>query len=1378
MQISSLLNSPSSNEPTVPDTTVAQTTEAETTTTSTTTTTVPPSTGTTRRPLRRRGSTTTTTAPPTVSSSTTQVSARNYSFIRRRRPNYKPNEISDSDSDIDLSRKIRSTTPDSREVEGAKADRETRVSGARRFRSRFQTTRVDDSVSAAASPIARGQFRPRVSPDEVISLTPIDVEPQFVPRQSFASRNENRGFRGRTTAVADSEASAATFEAARPSVVARGRSRYTFSTTTEAAETSIPETTPSPRRPTFARFSPRPFARPSSTAEEIEDVPEENIQAATLRTPPRLPFGRSRPTSTTSSPIQARKLPFTSRFITTPQSLVDNEDYEPENKHDDIHLSESAIEEKEHEENEELEEAPKRRVVIKKFRASTTETSPTETIPIDEDGKRKFRIIRRRPVSTAATTETIISTEAPVPRIRKVIRKKLNKPVEDEPEIIAKSIGSLDTSSSTESITEAANYGDKRRPSTPYATATTTSVAESAKENILETSSESEVVTAKEDDQQSNEEPEENDVDKPPKSELQDQNKPEVVVETEQKTIDLSENKETSETETTTVKIDESSPDTTTVSTTTQTPSSRTRLPYRPQKRIFTSTTEAVPSSSRTFSRKFNPGVYTSPASVPTKSPPSFRPAGARRPTSQLFTRRPFSTARTTTRAEEEEEELYSDEELLEEEPENPFAFVPSGQFYSKRPEFDKENDNEESEELLDEEEETEEEDEPQNRFSVTTRKPFRPKVVNSNTFRTSTSTTELPKQARTSQNKTTIYSRFGGVRPENDTKKRVQNVPVGYSVPDDAKANATLNNDEQKSELTTTETAQYETTTDDDDDDYLSMTETTATGSDTTNTDSISTNTVDAETSTLQMEISTNDYLEYTEQTTYFPTTQDATTSAQSTLYQNTVTNAQTTTQTSPKPTTNAPVKPKVKTQYDKLFSVSRVVEVSSKLDKHRVNKKNETTLIEEGEVMQEKKPIVDKIGEVSRYSLIKIFEDEIPIYLTKLGHVYPVENPPDNLIRIDEARNARALTSYFEPLRENLVASESVNEAYRHVQKATELVKGETAKEIEKVPGDDFLSYVNDKNSDKVEDPLFAQWQFVPAAYENEQNKATKSYEIVTPPSMQSQTNPSTLPLQSLFKTEAPTARKVSDNSQPFVVYSAPVPTQQEEANIVKLEVLKPETGRSIITFAKGQEFSGAPFTEDLTKSPISVSILPQTENPSTTSTTTTESIITMTSPITETTVTETTVFTTTDVPSITETMPEETTTVKLNPVEAKRAKYGLLRRPIIKPANTTRFNIPRPAIKKSNVTVNGNLIKKANKTSTFSPNKSRFSAIRTQNVPVDLKKKPSTRLPKVFTTESPRTTTERKPYFKPGRPTFRPAFVLRRTTVPPTTVIEDSS
>lgn len=1540
MQISSLLNSASSSEIENPETEApAPTTETiETTTTSTTTTTTTTTARTSSLPtrriniIRRRGST--TTPSPASSSTTTQVSPRNYAFVSRQRPLPRPNEISsDSDDSSDLNRKIRSTTPDSREVDGV------RETGTRRFRSRFQTSqaRSDDSVPAAASPVSRGQFRPDVlSPDEVISLTPIDIEPQFVPRQSFSSRTERRFRRPTTPATSapdsapDSEASAATVEARRPNLLPRGRNRFTLSSTTDATVQSVTTTPIGQRRPTFARFTPRPFTRPSPSPTVDDTIAEE---AVTQRIAPRLPFGRTRPPA-----IVARKLPFPSRQTTTPQTVVeddnkddDGDDDEPESRADDILLSESAREEKEHDELEaavEEEEVPRRRVIIKKLRtpgATDGEIISTESVPIDDSGKKRFRVIRRRPTTTTTTPDPEISTEAPSApapqRIRKVIRKKI-RPAEDEPEIIAKSIGSLNNVRS--STTEIFNYGERTKapPTTTSTEAETEPIIEEVTEFYreekkikLENQSENvetkvkspveeapaevsaavepvttkvlDIVDEKQDDKvtlettvapsnvefdlitksevlnsevnpettvevksedgqnvqsESNQNEESKDTTSVSDEEVKvetDSNsgseaKVEVAIASDDKTIDISDNKEVSEAESAVTETEISETETTTASTTLSTsPSSRTRLPYRPRKKLFTPSTEpSVPSSSRTFSRKFNPGAYTSPASA---DRPQFRPSSAvtRRPfSSKIFTRRPF-TPKTTQKVEEDEE--YNDDEVLEEgdEPdqENPFVFVPPNQLFTRKPDSVEEDDDANSEELLEEgegndsDEDGEQEEEGPSKFALSTRRPgFRPRVVNSNTFRTSTTTTEIPRRFGGSQNRTGIVTKFGANRPATD-KKRVQNVPPGYNSPVNAPRpkvavsvlvkNETAQTEKSEDSLATVTTVtNSESTTEDED--YLSATSTTVTDDNelTTSEDGSTTNTIETETVTVQMEVdnSTDDYLEFTEGTTNFPTTQDLTTFAQTEpeikttfvqYYTNAAADTEATTEQLITTTTTVapPVSPIIKTQYNKLFSISRVVEVNSKLDKHRLNKNNETTLIEEGQIMVEKKPVVDKIGEVSRYSLIKIVEDEIPIYLTKFGHVYPVENPPENIIRIDEARNARALNENFADIpKENLVASESVNEAYRHVKQLTDSKDQDGKGIIEHLPNDEFLTYVNDeKKNDRDQDgPLYAQWQFVPAAYENEKVRAAKSYEIVTPRSML--TNPSTLPLEGLFKTETPfKARQVGeDKNQPFVVYSASVPSDQEDANIVKLSVLKPETGRSIITFAKGQEFNGGSAVEEATiKYPISVSVLPQNNVnstlavPSTTSAAVSSTTIISTtstenpsSPIidllsTTQSTTELTSTSTTEPPTPAETLPEETTTLKISPLDAKRAKFPFPRRPFIKPSNFTRPSVAPRTVKKINATSLSNLNQRLNKT-TFSPSKSRFSATRVQNVPIDLKKKSNTPkvAPKIFTTtksyttESPKTTTERKLYFKPIRPNFRPGFIPRKTTPAGTT------
>ncbi|XP_028035978.1 mucin-5AC [Bombyx mandarina] len=1456
VQISSLINSLNSEiDYPVPETTLAQATEpAEaptttsttvTTTTTTTTTAAPSSIPPRRTVLRRRGSTSTTTTTTTASTpvSSTQVSPRNYAF-RRRRPLASQNEISsETEEDVLLSRKIRSTTPDSREVDRAKANRET----GRRYRSRFQARALqnEDSIPAAASPVSS------INTDEVASLTPVDIETQVEPRKSFTPRFERR-FRGRTTvaeAIADSEASAATVEVRRPDFASRGRSRFTLNSTTEpASQASATSSTAGQRRPTFGRLTPRPFARTTSTTVTPDDDYNDEVEPVTSKTPSRLAFGRNRPSAIPRTPlIQARKLPFPTRQSTTQKPIdKENEDYdETETKNDDITLSETTIEEKEvNEEN--TEETPIRRVIIKKVKTPGS-TDNSEAIPVDESGRKRFRIIRRKPIATTTTPEIdeVITSTAAIPRIRKIIRKKI-KPVEKEPKIAT--TASIDDHTPEPLV----NYGEKTKATTESAFTNSPTKLETEgtpepitltvndeqinrnedTENLKDDEKElkTEIVKTNDTPQEIPRKPETTTI--KPENKEQDENStndyekaleitsttPTVPAaetkldETEQTSLYISGNETISVDATTIASSDllvdsittvseENLPETTTTSTTLSTPSSsiRTRLPYRPPKRLFTSTTAAATiASSRIFSRKYNPGVYTSPSTIEREP---FRPSGRRPFSSKVFTRKPFTTVSTTPKEEEYEEEYTDDEELLEEEPENPFAFVPSSQLFTRKPEEDEEetlDEEDESEEILDEEEDVDEA-KPVNVFSSTTKRtPFKPRLINSNTFRTTTSTTELPRPSLfgSSQNRSGVFTRFGSPKPSNDTKKRVQNVPIGYnspvSSPKPSIEVAPKNENQPSTELsqdinTTTISSITETDfTTDIDDDYLSATETANTTSDLNRFSDLVTNVMENETTTQLMEVMT-DTDDYLEDTTIIQTTVPETTITTQTgpVYEPPVltstaksTTLSTTSEMTPETASTAA--PIVKTQFDKLFSISRVVEVSSKLDKHRVNKNNETTRIEEGKIVVEKQPVVDKIGEVSRFSLIKIVEDEIPIYLTRLGHVYPVANPPDNPIRIDEARNARAL-NYFEIPRENLVASESINEAYRHNKDITDKDR------VEHLQQDDFLSYVNeDKNDDKEQDETYTQWQFVPAAYETEKQKTAKNFEIVTPRSMH--TYPSTLPLEGLFKTETPTARKViNDPNQPFVVYSAPAATEEDTVNIVKLKVLKPETGRSIITFAKGQQFSGAPTTEESTvKYPINISILPSPEVSTTpadvsTTSTTTESVerLITTSPlidllvtqmVTEATTTTTappsTIVSTTDATSATETITEETTTSSA--VDIKKGKFAFPRRPIIKPLNFTR---PAPrSTKKVNATQSDNSIQKTNKTATFTPLKSRFSSSRKQNVPIDVKKKtgdikPTTRS---YTTETPRATTERRVFIKSLRPGFqRPAFVPRKTT-----------
>ncbi|XP_034832033.1 uncharacterized protein Cht6 [Maniola hyperantus] len=1479
VQISSLLNAPNTDETErlqfeQTQTTVTQATESpepETTTTTTTTITSPsstttsttsaPSSASTRRNLlRRRGSTTVTSTAAPVS--TTQVSSRNYSFIRRRRPLSQPNEISESNESGENLRKVRSTTPDSRELDGIKPIGNS--GQLRRFRGRFQTSRPEDSISAAASQVSRGQFRPQLNRDELLSLSPIDVDSSEIIENEEISENSVR-FPSKVTKILDdegddSEVSAATID--ERSTNTRGRGRYL--STTEAITKSVATESPlSLRRPTFARFTPRPFGR---TADSENNV----IVASNPRIRPRLPFGRQRVTTSTAAPLSlGRKLPYASRQSTVQQvSTPQIDDDEIDDKNDDISLSESAIEEQEHDEI--LSDGDKNNLSIPEI--------ITESIPIldsnqDKNAKIKFRIIRRRPATTqkvsdiSAAAEVAETTTSAIPRVRKIIRKKI-RPTEREPESTPKLI-SFVNAGFKDAPKDIINYGERTRvtviPVLPTDAPKTTTENDDLRFDI-----ESEILKepVRKLDGKGEQEGEESD-----KNE-----KPDIAVETDDKTLDILENRDTTvktieneqkeskiystpnnqnteqpgeenksvtlekkkpftkdedkdlnsnnsddlfeEPSTTEVSLTETETTTRTSTTQLTSPSPRSRSPYRPPKRLITSTTESTPSRSRTFSRKYNPGAYTSPATV-TDRPGFISRITTRKPSLlKTFTRRTYPTARTTPKYQYSDEEEYSDEELLEEEPESPFAFVPQSQLFTRKPDSAEYVDNGEEEPIDEDLEETPEDetydDEQPARFRPTSKKPlFKPKIINSNTFRTTTSTTEIPRPLLGNNlNRTVIYNRFGGNKPVNDTKKRVQNVPLGYT----PKVTQTINLKNSTEQTKTTQPEEISTIsvvnendiTTTESDDYLSSEISTLAPLENTNISS----TGQIESATAEMEVdNTDDYLEYTT----YPSTQDLFTNVQIDTDSETETSTdtpttkkievalETTTESMPEPTTNnLEISPIFKTQFDKLFSVSRVVEVSSKSEKHRLNKNNETTLIEEGKVMIEKKPTLDKIGEVSRYSLIKIVEDEIPIYLTKLGHVYPVDNPPDNPIRIDETRNARALVDFSDIPKENLVASESMNEAYRHINQVLDRSKLNGRDKVEHIFNDDFLSYVNEeKKEDKSEEEQPNEhWQFVPAAYDtekNKQNNEAKTFEIVTPRLML--TDPSTLPLEALFKTETPMKpRKISnaDVNKPFVVYSAPVPTQEEDASLVKLKIVKPQAGRSIVTFAKGQEFKGAPTVDDSTIIyPFSISILQQssetTQASTSTSTTTTPLSTTSalsststenvkTSPIIELLTTtqsttmqtesmQTTESSTQTTPITTETVPEESTTVQFSPLEAKRAKFGFPRRPVIRPLNITRLN--SISTKKINATATSNLVQKINKTTSFSTNRSRVSGSkRVQNVPVDIRRKFNKT--RTFTTESPRTTTERKVVIKPIRPNLRPAFVPRRFTTVATTVV----
>ncbi|KPJ07038.1 Acidic mammalian chitinase [Papilio machaon] len=1547
VQISSLLNSPTaaevpSSEPLSSISITTQEIEVPTTTaTSPTTTTLPttpsastttetPSTTTSRRGLRRRGSTTASTATPSSPTSTTQVSARNYNFIRRRKPLTTPNEITSESEENVLSRKIRSTTPNSREVEGIKQNSE--YARNRRYRTRYQPS-VDDSLPAAASPVSANNFGEKFNGDEGLSLISVDVDaPLFVRRDTNSEGIDEETSSTEIDEVPeDSEVSATTVEDKRPTNIFRGRGRYTTITTTEAiSQSTTTESAFTQRRPSFARFTPRPFARPTLRPSNNRERSEGVISP---RIPLRASFGRARlstPTPNNAIGIQPRRLPFPSRSRTTTTTTtteqtftteIDDEDLE--NKRDDIYLSESAIEEKEHKDENEgysttnFEDTEK----LTNNRFSTTESYDVGETVTSDTGTRKFKVIRRRPTKTTVATETTSTADftdttiSTVPRLRKVIRKKI-KQLDSDVETTTKKYTTPDT---FKEITKLAfNYGEKTKSTTMTPTTTESQDVEdlpiepkfesnkqqpklkgndssqetqpkpaNEDETILktdeddnsqndqltriegsettlgdETASDSEVnskdnqknpdTDTKEDkvlteddesdnmakfnennnatvsDQNDNLSDNveittfENKTDIVPdfenmdnlketddtisnnnenidntKSENQESDNrsesetnaedeasngtitttladnAEVVIDSD-RGIDLSEKSEYSEGSLTQANdTSEIEPITTTSTTTSPSSSVRTRLPYRPPKRLFTSTTESsLPSSSRTFSRKYNPGAYTSPATVEREP---FRPSVTRRPLfSRTFTRKPF-TARTTKRVEEDE---YSDEELLEEEgldeeAENPFVFVPPSQLFTRKPDSEEEYEDEgndefedglEEEEIYDEEQVTTPQTTTIGRFTTTSRRPlFRPRVVNSNTFRTSTTTTELPntranatqlpKRTFTSgQNKTAVYNRFSSNKPVNDTKKRVQNVPIGYNAP---KATSDIKNTtspvkvEEKVTTVSPDASDSELTTIQNEI-YTSSNNTTSILIEAPN-DEPATTMIESQPTTDPIEVNTDEYLVNSDsyvtkansedtqvQIESIPmTTEPPTTFAITTLEpdKEIITTSQV-----PDTTTNAtPAPPIVKTQFNKLFSVSRVVEVSSKQDKHHINKNNETTSIEEGPIVIEKKPTVDKIGEVSRFTLIKIVEDEIPIYLTKLGHVYPVDNPPNNPIRIDEGRNARSLGNYYNYPKESLVASESMNEAYRHIKEFSEQHKEPLLKrEVEHISDDDFLSYVNeDKKVEMVKENH--NYQFIPAA------------------------NPSTLSLEGLFKTASPvTPNKNSDTieSQPFFVYSVADPTESTK----KVELIKSE-----ISSASADNIKKPKVEQYTTLSPKHI-VKPTVNMPTQTSdkNITASPVIDILSRIQPTSATESKNVTTTPEPLTTsEIKTTESSTPKTLSRNNKNTNFPFIRRPNLKISNLTRtVETPRTA-KKISTTVKTNSIQKSNKTSTFTPSKSRFTANRAQNIPVDTRKKSTASkfVPKI-TTETPKLTTVKKTFVRPTRQTFRPAFIPRRS------------
>ncbi|XP_068633472.1 mucin-2-like [Battus philenor] len=1421
----------------------------------------------------------------------------------------------------------------------------------------------------------------------------------FVRRETNEDELEEENPSTQIDKEEDSEASATTIDDKRTTILSRGRGRFSTIAATEAiGPSATTESAITQKRPAFARFTPRPFARP--TLKPIVRDRSENVISP--RVPPRVPFGRPRPSASNSVPgIQPRRLPFPSRISTTTTttttteqpSTLDSDEDDLENKRDDIYLSESAIEEKEHNDENHDDESLNLKEID---RITTTETSGIGETVSSDSGTRKFKVIRRRPTTTTVAAETTFTppvtdvTMSTVPRIRKIIRKKI-KPSEYEVEATTK-LRSTEIINDVPELTS--NYGEKTKSTT--ATPTTTqsiseaeeipiepkfeftkqqpklkeentgqdnaktseTEAENESENkndeaILETenlkpqinesfaiksnANTEEQVSDSETNQKSFESSQAGDLTEkingnfssPDNDNLQkdsdknddvttttekesqnisnindkaimsqnvtitnDENNsnstiggtsdiPAMEVKLESETFNSTSKADTASDEKTVVAVEsndkaidlsETQPsvaplssqvnDTTqitpetTIKTTTQatSPSPRSRLPYRPPKRLFTSTTESsLPSSSKTFSRKFNPGVYTSPASVGREP---FKPAVTRRPLfSRTYTRKPFTTARTTKQVEEEDE--YSDEELLDEEgldeePENPFVFVPPSQLYTRKPDSEEEYEDEGNDEFEEgSEEEIYDEEQPTTttttttvrttlgRFTTSSRRPlFKPRLINSNTFRTSTTTTELPHLETSTtqlpkipidneQNKTVSYNRFASNKPINDTKKRVQNVPIGYNIPVSKPNIPSKNNSKpvinpikEEKKITTARAIEITTT---ENNEYLSNSEQV-----TTQPESQVTNKIEIETTTEQIDIenNTSDYLENTEETVTLaprevlsnvfnePVTFSKTESPATSLSPVTVlapvttltpettlapvttvaplttrapittaapvttiaptTERHTTTEPVPEttiiPTTPPPI---VKTQFNKLFSVSRVVEVSSKLDKHHLNKNNETTFIEEGPIVIEKKPTVDKIGEVSRFTLIKIVEDEIPIYLTKLGHVYPVDNPPNNPIRIDEARNARSLIDDNYP-KENLLTSESMNKAYRHNHKAvTQRKETMLKREVEHVRDDNFLSYINeDKKSEKTEGhQTYPQWQFVPAAYENELNKQAKNFEVVTPRIVRN--DASTLSLEGLFKTSPPVAKNTKE--QPFFVYSIAAANEKNQGKPAKSEALKMDIITSLDNKSKESEIkvnTDKPTTMQPTIKSTTLEII---ESPPTTMTPNTTVKDMITSPIVSLLMTTRMIpsedTTTTFKPTTTESKPIESTTTKISPRNGKKSNFPYVRRPIIR-SNITRTVVTPKTPIKLNATTKFNAVHKTNKTLSFSPSKSRFSGGRAQNVPIDVRKKTTVAkfTPKIYTTETPKTTTEKKTFTKPKRPNFRPSFVPRRSTGTP--------
>ncbi|XP_077298658.1 uncharacterized protein LOC143919933 isoform X2 [Arctopsyche grandis] len=1334
-----------------------------------------------------------------------------------------------------------------------------------------------------------------------------------------------------------------------------------FELNTEASEASL---IPRGRKINIARFSPRPFAVSSTNIVEydaysqkenelnVEVGNDSKLVAKTRLSAPvinvseeqksglkqainvtkvinsNLLLGQSNNRSgllilrRPSKPFQSTTLPYDEgdSTKTTKGDSLEN-----------IHLSETNIEEKEHDDddsNDLAPERPRKRIIVKKLRSTTTalDASTTEaTTPIE-----KSNDIEEKEKDESSTVK---------PRVRKIIRKRPSSTTAEEATTTEKYVEEKADSNSVKAsdlttVTPKSRKVVIRRKLKPI-------VTDEGRTRLF-----AEVTKAEAEEQLNN----------ISNSEALTESTSELPLTTEYVSPTTEES----------VQIDLLAEQTTALPTSTKAKSERP--PYRPNKRPLTILTSTEPTTtvSKVYSRKYNNGVFTTPLT------PAEREQQARRPIlgSRPVIRRPFTTARTTTT---DEEEYESEEEPEEEEPDSGLVFVPADQLFtrgppstarktSSQPDVVEDGDDDDDEDLESEEDEEEKEPEKQeevkpviqpkpgsrftNRFNPSQRPPPGPvRLGNSNgrepnrpPLPTGNRAPNRPAIGNRPANKPVAFQpnqnrpRFGpGASPVDSTtkgytRKYVANKPVVEAGPTTEEINleAVKAKHDQlfanpKRPTTTTSAPTVEDSTTDIGDMTTDVGDMMTTME--ADTDMNLFSTTEESTTVFEMPASMDDVMttdRSENEITTFDSTMDSTESlilSSSTTSTTTVgddsQNVTTTEKhhvfalseytansTTPKTVEDNTVYPifsllttarpenktrlvsngteeqiiKTSSQLDRLFSVSRVVEVTSSQEKHRFNKKNESRLIERTERKQEQKPTLDKIGEVSRYTLIKIVEGDIPIYLTNLSHEYPVANPPFNPIRIDEGRNAKTLMNFTDSGKENLIASETVNSAYNHRNTFIDIIDAPTFSEIQRqsllrqnnversikieeqdVEKEDKNSEKEDKNNeteDKTTERVEKEEKqiFVPGAVVlNEEDKVTPK----------SNSEYSTLALEGLFMTGDSNAQATGSNhatgSQPFVVYAAPkknestvaeeqsidkVPSGRSIDNIVKIQVIRPDLEASVKTYAKGEEFFGVPAAVDVllekehpvAVTPFKISILNQ-DNETTTSSTTAEpiviSIANLDSVILKkaedvsndtTTTTSTTTTTqaavdnsTVQVENITLTTTEASTTAvpdsqivdvkpvaitnsTLSNIAKKRPKLTFPRRPqtnqLLKTSNVTRITV-QPSTNQTSTTKTSKLTSanlnvpfttpKYNRTNSYTSGRSRFSSVRSQNVPVDTRKQKvetNRAKPNATVTDTVRTSTydpSKKITIKPFRPSLRPTFSPRRTTQAPAQVSE---